>query len=179
MAKVGLYIFTNKTKKRGTRKNSYFESDKYTGFRHIISEIDRDKHYVEFCSSANMNRFDFVLVPIISFYDIINLINELKGKKRTCKVVVGGPGVFNIRGYKDYIDIAVFRRAEGIINRVLEMEPLSNVWYKEYDEGLKNAYEIGKPQYLLGDEKSVGCSNKCKFCQYSWTNGYKTNKEKG
>ena len=179
MAKVGLYVFTNKVKKRGTRKNSYFESEKYTGFRHIINEIDRGKHCVEFCSSANMNRFDFVLVPIISFYDVINLINELKGKKRTCKVVVGGPGVFNIRGYKDYIDIAVFRRAEGIINKVLEMEPLDNVWYKEYDEGLKNIYEIGKPRYLLGDEKSVGCSKKCKFCQYSWTNGYKTKKEKG
>jgi hypothetical protein len=50
MAKVGLYVFTDKAKKRGTRKNSYFESDKYTGFRRIINEIDRDKHYVEFCS---------------------------------------------------------------------------------------------------------------------------------
>ncbi len=105
-----------------------------------------------------------MLVPIISFYDIINLINELKGKKTTCKVVVGGPGVLNIRGYKKYIDIAVFRRAEGIINQVLEMEPLDNVWYKEYDEEIKRVYEIGKPRYLLGGEKSVGCSNKCKFC---------------
>ena len=179
MAKVGLYVFTDKVKKRGTRKNDYFESEKYIGFRHIISEIDRDKHYVEWCSSATMNKFDFVLVPIISFYDIINLINELKGKKRTCRVVVGGPGVFNIRGYKDYIDIAVFRRAEGIINKVLEMEPLDNVWYKEYDEGLKNVYEIGKPRYFIGDEKSIGCRKKCKFCQYSWTNGYKTRKETG
>ena len=40
-------------------------------------------------------------------------------------------------------------------------------------------FQLGKPQYLLGDEESVGCSNKCKFCQYSWTNGYKTKKEAG
>lgn len=174
MGKIGILIFTDQIKKRGTRKDNYFESSEYTGLKYIISEIDRSKYDVQYTASCNLKDFDFALVTIISFMDIYNLVNELKGvDKGKCKIIVGGPGIWNIRPIINYIDIAIWRRGENIINRVFEMDyTLKNVWFKDNDPKFNNKYYIGEQSKWIGEEKQVGCQKKCFFCQYSWTNKY-------
>jgi hypothetical protein len=182
MKKVGILIYVDQIKKRGTRKNNYFDSSEFTGLKYIMSEIDRTKYKIEYVSVLNIKDCDFLLCTIISFMDVYNLINELQGvDKGSCKIIVGGPGVFNIRTYLKYIDIAIFRRGEGIINRVFELDgSLENVWYKEKDPKFEKEYHIGVQSKWIGEEKQVGCQQKCFFCQYSWTNKFKhINLEKG
>lgn len=175
-SKVGVLVFTDKVAERGTRKNTYFESFRYTGLRYIISEIEKEKFDVSFVSRDNIKDRDFVLASITSYMDIENLVNELSSvDKGRAKICIGGAGVTNIRLYKNLIDYAVFGRGEGVINHILKGDSLpKNVWSKEDDPNLEKKYKIGEVKTFIGDETSVGCRRKCAFCHYSWKNKYVT-----
>ncbi|GAH44339.1 unnamed protein product, partial [marine sediment metagenome] len=84
-----------------------------------------------------------------------------------CKIVIGGFGVINIKLIVPYIDVAVFGRAEGQINEILAGMRYSNVWRKENDPEVLGQYIIRQPRYLVKGELSVGCRNKCTYCQYT------------
>lgn len=155
---------------RGTRKNLFFDAEKYYGFNHIISEIDRKENEVSYCSWKSIAEYDYVLVSLSSYYDVYNLMaNLMTAQKGNAKIIVGGAGVTNIRLYKDLIDFAVFRRGEGLINDILHGDIVNhrNIWSKEDDPALEKKYQIGRSKFLIGHEKSVGCRKKCYFCQYS------------
>jgi radical SAM superfamily enzyme YgiQ (UPF0313 family) len=170
--KVGVLIFTDKVKDRMTRKNNYFDSLEYCGLKYIINEIDKNKYNIEYCSSATINNYEYVIVSLISYFDIFNFISQLKNKTITTKIIIGGATVTNIRPLIKYIYAACFGRGETLINDILECKNLDNVWYKEKDPFLLKKYKIGQVKKLIKldnyIEKSVGCPNKCKFCQYAW-----------
>jgi hypothetical protein len=171
--RVGVLVFTQKIKERSTRKFSFFDSFVYCGLNSLLLEL-QNEYEIGYCDAENIDHWDFVLVPIHSHYDVVNLMAHLRGKERhKCKVVVGGTGLVNIRPFKHLIDVAVFGRAEGRIASILKHEPLPNVWYKEDDPDLKKRYEWGKVWFLLNNEfireESVGCRKKCAFCFYSWS----------
>lgn len=173
MVKVGIYIFTHQIKDRFiTDKDRYFDGKAYYGFNQIISEIDLSKYSIEYVSSANFNNVDFVLVSITSFYDIFNIRNDLKNKNKKAKFIFGGAGISNLESLYDIADVIVLGRAEGLINKILNYEPIPNVYYKIYDYNLENKYIIGQANYLIKyndfQEKTIGCPDKCKFCQFSW-----------
>jgi hypothetical protein len=67
------------------------------------------------------------------------------------------------------LDVAVFGRAEGQINAIIDGDTPNNVWRKTLDPLFKKQYEIRQAQYLVSGETSCGCKKKCFFCQYSWT----------
>lgn len=173
MAKIGILIPTQQVKERSSKKNS-FDEKKYTGFKYIISEIDLSVNEVFYIDSSeeSLNSVDFVLFSLTSFYDILNIISELRHKKYKSKIIVGGAGLLNFSLLRDYVDIAILGRGEGIINDIFNGKKMKNVWYKEDDFAIKNEYEIGETKTLIGDERSVGCQKKCFFCQYGWKNKY-------
>lgn len=180
MAKIGILVPTQQIKKRKIKlKDEYFDGKSYYGFNYIISEIDKS-HKIKYISSIEneLNSVDFVLYSITSYYDILNLINELRGKKYKSKIIVGGAGLLNFSLISKYIDIAVLGRGENIINDILDGKEFDYVWRKEKDNDIENIYKIGEAKRLLKiddyNENAVGCSKKCYFCQYSWKNKYYT-----
>jgi hypothetical protein len=139
----------------------------YIGLRIILDDLNED---YEFCSSATLRNYQYALVSLTSTMDVENLINTLEHvDKGNCKVVVGGSGCVNIRAYSDLIDIAVFGRAEGQINDILSGKELPNVWRKDVDPKIESIYHVRQSDEPTKSEMTIGCPNKCYFCQYSWT----------
>jgi len=168
MAKIGILVMTHKVQERGTRKESFYDSFEWLGMQAIQKEIDRKKNQVKYISVSQIDDYDFVLVSVTSLYDVFNLINEMP-KKRKAEVIIGGQGVVNVKSYTPYFDKAVFGRAEGQINDILDGEKPSNILDINEDPDVEGRYEYRQPQYLIDGENNVGCPYKCRFCQYSWT----------
>ena len=171
---IGILVFTNQLKERIVKKKDrFFDGKRFFGLNYIISEIDKE-HKIKYISSREdeLNSVDFVLVSLTSYYDILNLINELRGKNVKSKVIVGGAGLLNFSLLARYIDIAVIGRGEGIINEIFEGKEFDNVWYKGRDPFIENTYRVGEPKFLIRYEEyvesGVGCSKRCYFCQYGW-----------
>jgi hypothetical protein len=136
------------------------------GMDAILSEL---KESWELCHPETMNNYKIVLISLTSVMDVENLIYtfEKYGPETvTAKIIIGGFGVININMIVDYIDIAVFGRAEGQINEIINGFTFSNVWRKVYDPMVEREYKIRQPQYLLKGEVSVGCRGRCSYCQY-------------
>lgn len=161
--KIGVLIFTNKLKERG--KKGFFDEKKYYGFRSILNEIDRNQFEIEYISAKNISKYNYVLVSITSYYDILNLQSE-NIEKKDAKIVAGGAGISNPYIISHIADIIVIGRGEGVINDILNGEIPKNVYNGSQE------WKIRQPQKLLSipgwNEKEVGCKKKCFFCQYSW-----------
>jgi radical SAM superfamily enzyme YgiQ (UPF0313 family) len=102
--------------------------------------------------------------------DIENLVytfEKFAPEQITAKIIVGGFGVCNIKLIVNYIDVAIFGRGEGQINEVIRGDIFPNVWRKDIDPEVSMNYEMRQPQYLVKGEISIGCHNKCKYCQYT------------
>ena len=186
MKRVGLYVFTDMVKQRLTKKREgYFDGQNYIGLRYIASEIDRARYEITHVSKDTVNSVDYVLVSLISYYDVLNLINELHDKRITSKIIVGGAGLANVELLRDIVHVATIGRGEGTINAILDGDDeVDGLWYRETNYEmrkpikimpLKQFIEIDDP--ILGRycEQSIGCARKCYFCEYSWKNKY-TNK---
>lgn len=168
--KIGVLLFYDKIN-RGGRDNS-FDKLPYYGFKYILSELDYE---YEVINITQIKDYDYVLCSLTSVMDIENMIyvfETYKPDKGKCKIVVGGFGCINITSIYDYIDIAVFGRAEGQINEIINGTEFNNVWRKDKDPDLSGQYQIRQPVKLLPFETLIGCRNKCFFCHYSWTRKY-------
>jgi len=180
MKRVGLYVFTDMVKERTTKKREgYFDGQNYIGLRYIASEIDKSQYELSYVSKDTINSVDFALVSLTSYYDILNIINELHGKKITAKVIVGGAGCNNIDLLRGIADIAVVGRGEGMINDVLAGNTPHGIYDKATNCDLKKQIEIRALKKFISiddpilgqyDELSIGCKRKCFFCEYSWKN---------
>lgn len=185
MKKVGVYVFTHMVKKRETKKReTFFDGQNYIGLRYILSEIDTTRYEITYVSKANVNTVDYLLVCLISYYDVFNLINELHGVKIKPKVIIGGPGCINVELFKDIADVAIIGRGENKIMHILDDdERIDGLYYKDENYSLKKPLsvqplekfiEIGDNQIGRYIEQSIGCHRKCFFCEYSWKNKLKS-----
>lgn len=166
--KIGVLSYTGWLGIHGRAKNKKNMSVCSDGMESILLEL---KCEWEYCSIDCIGRYDYILVPIMSVVDIENFLSDWAQKrpdKNGCKIIVGGMGCLNIWPIYDYIDIAVFGRAEGQINGIIGGQDYDNVWRKADDPCLKQQYKIRQPQYRLRNEVTVGCRHKCLFCQYTW-----------
>lgn len=184
MKKVGLYVFTDMVKSRNTKKREgYFDGQNYIGLRYIASEIDRSKYEITYVSKDTINAADFVLISLTSHYDLLNIINELHGKRIRSTLIIGGAGCNNLDLLREIADFAVIGRGEGIINDILSGDLPDGVYSKEdnFDltkpvkiQALKKFISIDDPILGQYDEVSTGCKRKCFFCEYSWKNHLST-----
>jgi hypothetical protein len=137
------------------------------GMNAILSEL---KYQWEYCTVEGIKDYTYCLLSLTSISDIetaaVLIKKEIKGK---CKIIAGGQGCLSIYPLVDILDVAVFGRAEGQINAIIEGDTPANVWRKEGDSLFTKRYEMRQPQYLVYGENSIGCKNKCFFCQYTWT----------
>lgn len=175
--KVGILIFTNKVKERAL-SNDAFDNKKYYGLKSIICELNAE-YEVEYISTLSINTCEFVLIPIISYYDALNYINEIYGKTFKAKIIVGGPYVLNYHTFSNAFAV-VIGRCEDMINAIFNKEKFINV---VYPDAIQEYYEVGDVKRFLcvGDrnEIAVGCAAKCYFCQYAWKNKYKSDATTG
>lgn len=123
MRKVGIYVFTDTIKARTTKKREeYFDGQNFIGLHYIVSEIDKQQYEISYVSKDTINTVDFVLISLTSYYDVINVINELHGKKITSTVLIGGAGYNNVGLLRDIADIGTVGRGEGIINMYFKIQ---------------------------------------------------------
>jgi hypothetical protein len=168
--KVGILIFTNKVKERALSAD-VFDNKNYYGLKSIIGELNNNFD-IQYISTISINTCDYVLIPIISYYDALNYINEIYGKVFKAKIIVGGPYVLNYHTFSNAFAV-VIGRCEDMINGIFNKEKYTNV---VYPDALQENYEVGSVKRFLcvGDrnEVAVGCAAKCFFCQYAWKNKY-------
>lgn len=168
-ARIGILIMNNFVDRESRKKKGFHNINiGNVGLTAILNEL---KEPYEHCPPEAMNQFEFILVSLTSVMDVENLIYNLEvyaPQERKCKVIIGGFGVINIKLIISYIDIAVFGRAEGQINEILAGQRYQNVWRKMDDPTITGQYIIRQPQYLVEGERSVGCRNKCAYCQYTY-----------
>jgi hypothetical protein len=165
--RIGVLVLKNHTDRETDINKTYFQKPNQ-GMAAILSEL-KEPH--EYCGPETINNYEYVLLSLNSVLDIENLIYSIERfapQNRTAKIIAGGFGLCNVKLIKDYIDIAVFGRAEGQINDIIFGFRFPNVWRKVDDPGITGDYEFRRPRYLVDGETSVGCRNKCAYCQYTW-----------
>ena len=148
-------------------KKGFFQLSNF-GLKATLNELEEP---YEYCIPQFINNYEYILVSLTSSLDVENIIYNFEvhaPEEIESKVIVGGFGVININLIKPYIDVAVFGRAENQINEILYGKRFNNVWLKREDPELRGQYYIRQPRYLVDGEKSVGCKNKCSYCQYTW-----------
>ena len=167
MAKLGVLVYPRKLKERATAA-PYFDNFAYRGLRAVIGEVDKRNHAVRYIAPHQIDECDFVLVSLTSAWDILSLIHYVPIRRRA-KIIAGGQGLVNPRPFMQYLDLAVFGRAEGQINELIDGGRGANVLDVGKDPAAEGNYEYRQAQYLLGDEADTGCIRKCFFCGYGWT----------
>lgn len=145
----------------------------------------------EFCTADTAKNYRVVLVSFTSDYDCIAfytstcLLQSWQPGKRSFKVIGGGEGMQNPTVIRNYLDFAVFGRAEDIVvdlisailgggdyrnDSVMCLPEITSV--KEHQVRELYPYDIrlgngrGKRDWK---ESFMGCPNKCLFCHYSWS----------
>ena len=181
MAKIGIYVFTDLIKKRVAKhRDTFFDGQNYIGLRYIVSEVS-SANEISYVSKDTINSVDFVLVSLTSYYDVLNLINELHGKKITSKIICGGAGYNNVDILREIVDFGIVGRAETLVPRLLNGDYEEGIYVKEKNINLTHHLKIQPVRKfieitdkILGmySEKSVGCPRKCFFCEYSWKHKY-------
>ena len=177
MKKVGIYVFTDAIKSRTTKKREgYFDGQNYIGLRYIVSEIGKSEYEISYVSKDTINTVDFCLISLTSYYDVINVINELYGKKITAKILMGGAGYNNVGLLRDIVDVGTVGRGEGTIEKILKGVEIPGLYYKETNWNLRTPISIMPlKEFIEIDDKyvgryceqSIGCQRKCYFCEYS------------
>ena len=188
MKKVGIYVFTDQIKERKTKKREgFFDGQNYIGLRYIVSEIDKSKYEISYVSKDTINSVDFCLISLTSYYDVINVINELYGKTITAKICMGGAGYNNVGLLRDIAWVGTVGRGENIINQILSGEYIDGLYYRDINRDLKSKIKIiPLTRFIEIDDKyvgryceqSIGCQRKCYFCEYSWKHKW-TKKDAG
>ena len=166
--------------KKRNKKNT-FDSNYNIGAL-LINDILGKNYIIDYVTPESAFNTDILLVSFTSTYDLLSYykaVNKYKHfKNRKFKVIAGGFGLQNIYGIKDFIDVAVFGRAENIINEVIKGNyNFNNIMVlpeiKDVEIGqTKKLYpnEIKTKGYkLTWKEQFIGCPNKCKFCHYTWS----------
>lgn len=141
----------------------------------------------------DMNQYDVIGFSIFYFTQMLNLVPFLKAnnieplrKNRNKKplLVAGGQGIQNPKPIKDFIDVFCMGNGEGVIEYLLDnyddMDKLKENDYlliPDIKEEFKfnNKDTVDSEPVIFGKncmiELTRGCRNRCKFCQYGWTNG--------
>lgn len=139
------------------------------GFSHVVNSIDKTQFTVNFDVFENINKYDYCLISLVSYYDYFNLYSIIKDFDVRTNIIIGGPAVLNIYPFIDKIYAACFGRCDTQINDILNGMPCENVYSAEF--GI-NKYSIGQATTRIGDyrehENAVGCKKKCFFCEYGF-----------
>jgi hypothetical protein len=182
-AQIAFYLPEKNSKKNYKRGQKALG---WAGMSMIRDALLRRGNDVDFCDKDSVTGRKIILVSLTSAIDWYEFIKErIQWEKGDYTVVVGGPGLDNIRPFLEYADIFVWGRAEDIIvpllMRVLMKRKYEHpsVCYSE-DFSVSNRYEFKQSEQCYPEpvplsngnrwiEQAIGCKQKCLFCNYSWT----------
>jgi len=162
-------------------KENTFDSNYNIGALVVNNELIKAGYEIGYVTPESANEADIILISFTSTYDLIayyKAVSKYKHwKNRKFKVIAGGFGLQNINSIKNYIDIAVFGRAEGqiidIINgnydydNVMVLPEIKPIKIRQVDSLYSDEICLIKKNKVW-KETFVGCPNRCKFCHYSW-----------
>lgn len=139
------------------------------GLDAVLEELNSNN--VHRCTIDETDRYDIVLFSATSPLDIFELIKESKNKKKQ-NLLIGGQGCYSPLSLLNMEAKVFFGRAENIVNDLVHsnVTTKSLLDLKSFNDS--NEYEIRRARRLLDGETTVGCKNKCKFCQYAHTRNY-------
>lgn len=181
---VAFLVFAPLKKKR---KNDSFDGNDNIGALVVVDILKRNGVTVDFCSPETAYNYRIVLVSLTSTYDVYSFYKQVarrpewQRKQRKFKVIVGGFGLQNPYTIRNYVDYALFGRADDIIIDLVLTALDGNPYIHESVMNLPDItpVKIAQIQKLYpysckfsGEkefkESFVGCPNKCKFCHYTW-----------
>ena len=169
--KIAAIVLTGGKVRPNTKRKS-FDSFGFLGLHMVMDDIIKEGHSVDYCTLATVKDYDIALLSITAPEDITTFLKSIKNgeyKKGGCFVVSGGAGCINICSIYDFIDMAVFGRAEGQALKIIEKQKAENIWVKKDDPNIDREYTVRQVRNLHDEEGgSCGCKNKCFFCQYTW-----------
>jgi len=142
------------------------------GMNAILSEL---RYQYEYVTVDRIKDYSVCLLSLTSISDVEQSALQIRPEhKGSCTVIAGGQGCLSIYPIINIVDVAVFGRAEGQINDIIDGATPDNVWRKEIDPYMSGRYQLRQHQYFVGGECAVGCRKKCFFCQYTWTRKHVT-----
>jgi len=167
---------------RKRNKANTFDSNYNIGALVINNELIKAGYNTRYVTAESANDVDIVLVSFTSTYDLIAYYKAVSRHKnwtnRKFIVIGGGFGLQNINIIKNYIDIAVFGRAEDIIvdiisgnydyDNIIIMPEIKAIKIRQAQRLYPDIIDT-KGKKLTWQEQFIGCPNKCKFCHYTWS----------
>lgn len=185
--KIGAYVVSKQAKQAYANDN--FDVRSWPGFEMVLDCLRRADYQITYVGKDTAYQYDIILVSITSDCDWwAYLAERSQWVKSNTRVIIGGPGVLNVRPFLPYADIFVLGRAENIIKPLIETEfkgdyldNQSVIYTKLFD--INKTYKIAQAECLYPyeykltnvkpyKETALGCPNKCYFCNYSWSRKY-------
>lgn len=170
--------------------NNSFEGNYNIGANVIMDVLRRKGIVCDLCTPDMARNYKIVLVSMTSTYDCIALYKAVallptwQPGKRLFKVIAGGAGMQNPTVVRNYIDYAVFGRAENMIHPlvdcimgggvftheiVMNLPDITPVKLAQEDNLYPYEVDIGNGRGCRQWKESfIGCPNKCLFCHYTW-----------
>lgn len=181
--KICAYVLSQHAKQNYANENYNVRLN--AGMAVVVDILRRAGYEVEYASSANVHRYDLVLVSVTSDCDWWPFIAErVKWQKGDYKVIAGGPGVLNVRPFLPFVDYFVLGRAEGAVDGLVDaiatntpFEHKSIINGKTFD--YNNFYYLNQVEHYYPHEiilengkaykeNNLGCNHKCLYCGYTW-----------
>lgn len=169
--------------------NNSFEGNYNIGANVIIDILNKYGVKCDICTPDTAKNYKIVLVSLTSSYDCIALYKAVSllpswQNGRTFTVICGGAGMQNPTTIRNYIDYAVFGRAESIIyplintvlgggifihDSVMKLPDIYPVKFHQSRELYNSTVNLGMGRGCREwKEQFIGCPNKCLFCHYTW-----------
>lgn len=184
--KICAYVQEKYSKQAYSNEN--MDKRQFVGLRVIIDAAERAGHLVEYAGLATVHEYDAVLISLTSDCDWWSFVGErLRWRPGKYKVVVGGPGVLNVRPFLEFADFFVLGRGENVIAPILNeiaggdkaqdcciIRPGDFSVEKKYSIKQEAPYchSIKLSQDRSFQEAFIGCNHKCLFCGYTWHRKY-------
>lgn len=171
------------------RADNSFKGNGNTGALVIENVLKKKDFNVGRCTPESAHKWEIVLVSftsnydVISFYQAVALRPDWQRGKRKFKVIGGGFGIQNPILIRDYLDFAVFGRAEHWIYDVVDKILGGSIPNHPSLMNLPDIHQvvISQSDTLYGDvdfnETFTGCPLKCMFCHYTWARRYQDRRE--
>ncbi|MDR2824994.1 MAG: hypothetical protein LBB41_07345 [Prevotellaceae bacterium] len=156
------------------------KSEQSIGALVVFDILERNGWHISWCSYANAQEFDLVLISMTSTDDIYQIYANCEKhnfRNRKNIVMLGGFGCLNPLPLAPFADFAFFGRADEILPAVIE-----NINYADdYDFIMRlsapKICEIRQVEKCYSfpvvydgckwQETSIGCPVRCKFCHFS------------
>ena len=169
--------------------NNSFQGNYNIGANVIMDVLRRKGITCDICTPDTAQKYKIVLISLTSDYDCLALYRAVAllptwQPGRKFKVVAGGAGMQNPTVIRNYVDYAVFGRAENIIHPLIDCILGGGVFTHESVMNLPDIHpvklcqssELYPHEINLGNgrgcrqwkESFIGCPNKCLFCHYTW-----------